>query len=140
MAGILLLLFFAPLAAIHGRRRARALVETSAGVGRQLLRLLTVPMVVLVSLTVALLVRREQAGAPFASPTGGAAATLSAQDGIVGLLVTMAGWIGEFSLILFFLAIPYVIGSLIAAALLILHSCGEITLRPLAAEPEEPAS
>ena len=139
MAVILLLLLFAPLAAIHGRRRARALVAMPAGLGGRLVRLLTVPLVVLASLTVALLVRREEVMAPFARPSGGAA-TLGAQDGFVGLLVTMAGWIGEFSLILIFLAIPYVLGSLIAAVLLILHSCGEITLQPLAAEPEELAS
>ena len=141
MTAVLVLLFFMPVAAIYGRYRARALVAQPASVSRRMARLLPVPAVILLSLIIAILAYREDGTGQLYSlaASGDASAFLNAQEGLFGWGIAAARWIGELSLVLFFLTIPYILGTLVAAVLLIFHASGEITLEPLHKEAEVPA-
>ncbi|TFF25340.1 hypothetical protein E3C22_08240 [Jiella endophytica] len=137
MTLLLVLVFFTPLAAVYGRYRARVLLSEGTNLGQRLLRLAPLPTVVLAALIVAVEARSVgPMGTATPSPEPAHGSFVNAALSFVG---TILHWIGDLSLILFFLSIPYVIGSMIAAGLLILDARGEITLTPLAVEAEEAA-
>ncbi|MBO0661666.1 hypothetical protein LQ948_03695 [Jiella sp. MQZ9-1] len=98
-----------------------------------LLRLAPVPIVLLIALSTA----------PGAYEAAGSWSSAASAIGPLWAPIPRARvlfWIGEFALIFFFLSIPYILASVVAAALLILHSWGEITLTPPPTESNEQIS
>jgi hypothetical protein len=152
MAAALLVVFFLPLAGVLGLGRARRM-RPAIGEGESLAgplwRLLLPPLLVLLCLLVALaeigshgggriaaLLRLGAGGtAPGAEPT--IYTGVAAMDFVLWLMLKG----GQLMLILFFLSVPYVLGSLVAAGLLVADRTGRTDLlrRPprAAAEPGE---
>jgi hypothetical protein len=131
-----LLVLLAPLAAIYGLKKARR-ARDSVAAGRcsllsQGLRMLLLPALVLVCAGMA---GREygwiDAGHRAAETGIGAVPpTFYTGNPLVDLLVWLALSFGNLALILFFASIPYLLGSLIALALLLADRLGALTLGP----------
>ena len=138
-----LLLLLAPLAAIYGLRRAKRARDILVA-GRRSLPGLAVRMLVFPALAV---VCAGMAGREYgwidaghrAAETGTTAVppTFYTGNPLVDLLVWLALSFGNLTLILFFASIPYVLGSLIAVALVIADRLGILTLGPTPA-PDDP--
>ena len=138
-----LLLLLSPLAAIYGLRRAkRARDVVAAGkcsLVAQAGRMLALP---LVASLCALMAGREygwlDAGRR-AAETGTTAIPPTYYTGnpLMDLVVWLALSVGNLMLILFFAAIPYVLGSLIAVALVVADRLGMLALGPTP-PPDDP--
>lgn len=137
-----LLVLLAPLAAIYGIRRAKRARDIVASgrrsLGGQSARMLVLPAVALVS---AFMAGREYGWIELgrrAAESGTADATPSFYTGnpLLDLFVWLLLSFGNLMLILFFAAIPYVLGSAIAVALLAADRLGLMTLGPTPAPDE----
>ena len=146
---VVLLCFFAPMAIINGRLRARMISTRTGRLSQKLLRLLVVPAVVAVSMPIAVFesvqgyAAGNQAEANFVRGgeiAGGDATTASDHGVVAELVISILAWIGVGSIVLFFITIPYVLGSIYAAALLILKGLGKIRLEQPQEETVEPVS
>ncbi|MCE7029295.1 hypothetical protein [Jiella avicenniae] len=146
---VVLLCFFAPMAVIYGRRRAYVISTRTGRLSQKLLRLLVVPAVVAVSMPIAVFefvqgyAAGSRAEANFvtgADIAGGDAIAASDHGGVAELVISILAWIGVSSIVLFFVAIPYVLGSVYAAALLILNGLGRIRIEPPQEQTVEPVS
>jgi hypothetical protein len=131
-----LLLLLAPLAAIYGIRRAKRARDVVANGRRSLagqaVRMLLLPAVALVS---AFMAGREYGWIEIgrqAAASGTAAVTPTFYTGnpLLDLFVWLLLSFGNLMLILFFAAIPYVLGSAIAVALLAGDRLGLLALGP----------
>lgn len=129
IGGLFILVFFLPLSFIYGRWRARGLKARHATLRGRLLSLLPMPLFFAVCAAVAVVWQNEAASRRRADLTGIANdSALDTGNGILDGLLTIARWFGQLELILFMVAIPYLIGALIAAILLVLDDKGRIEL------------
>jgi len=142
MASFFVLLFFLPLAAIYGRRRARTLAWKKPSLGSRLAALLPMPALIGVSATIAIIAAREDETARLAALSGRRTgdSLLATGNGVLDFGIAAARWVGDLALVLFFLAIPFVLGAAIAAVLLVLEANGRITLAPPQPTQDDPAS
>lgn len=142
MASVFVLLFFLPLAAIYGRRRARVLAWTKPNLGGRLAALIPMPALIGVSATIAIIAAREDEAARLAALSGRQTgdSVLATGNGVLDFTIAAARSLGDLSLVLFFLAIPFVLGAAIAAVLLVLQANGRITLAPLQPTQDDPAT
>lgn len=136
IAGLFALLFFAPAGFIYGRYRARLLRSRPGTLFSRLASLLPVPALFLVCAVIAIIHENAQAQSGSLSARGLGIDILETGSSVADGVLTLARWIGEAELILFMLAIPFLLGAAIAALLLILDARGVIALaRP--ARPDE---
>lgn len=131
------LMLLAPLALVYGfgkaRRRKARMATRGTGLGRTLLGLFPLPILVAVSLTLAIADRSIEDRRPMewlyevglldpavrALPDG-----LTLGNGPADALLAVFVFFGYGALILFFLTVPYLMGSVVAAVLLILDRLG----------------
>ena len=138
-----LIVLLSPLAAIYGFRRAkRARDAVAAGrrsAAAQAARMLVLPII---ASACAVMAGREYGWLETgrrAAETGTTAVlpTFYTGNPLADVLVWLALSVGNTMLILFFASIPYVLGSLIAVALVIADRTGVLTLGPTDA-PDDP--
>ena len=141
MAALVAILLFSPAAFIYGRYRARLLRARPGTLGSRLTALLPMPLLLGVCAAIAIIYQRERETAMLAGLRGAAPprSLLQSGNGIVDAALTVARWLGQVELILFMLAIPFILGAIVAAALLVLDARGRLTLA-LPAEAEEPGA
>lgn len=130
MAGLLALLFFLPVSFVYGRHRARRAKSGPGGLKRRLAALLPLPLLVGACLGLAVLFHASGEGT-----LGGGAAIFSTGNGVVDAGLRTARLVGDLALVLFFLSLPFVLGSAVAALLLVLDARG---VRAIPAEAPEP--
>ena len=130
IASVLAVLFFAPAAFIYGRHRARYLKAQNGTLGSRLSSLVPIPALFVVCAVIAIIYEREKGVAQMLALRGqsGARSTLSTGNGAVDFALTIARWIGDLELILFMVAMPFIMGAIVAAVLLILDARGTIRL------------
>ncbi|MEF2553373.1 hypothetical protein VQ042_18750 [Aurantimonas sp. A2-1-M11] len=116
MTAVLALLFFSPLAFIYGRYRARQLRARPGTLAERLVSLVPAPL--LLAGCAALAIVHANA------PLGTGDDVLATGNGVIDFVLRIARWIGELELILFMVAIPYLLGAAIAALLLVLDARG----------------
>ncbi|MEE2952287.1 hypothetical protein SAMN06297251_104307 [Fulvimarina manganoxydans] len=142
LAALFVLAFFSPLAFIYGRWRARGLKSRQPSLAKRLVALLPMPLILCLCATVAIIWENEGAARNRAALLGQDAHSLLATgNGVLDGLMTIARWLGQLELILFMIALPYLLGTLISATLLVLDARGTIILAPLESEevtPETP--
>ena len=111
LAAALALLFFAPLAFVYGRHVAQGLHRAHAASGRPILRLSAGRIVraVLLVLAIAVALTGREAVAAGLSP-------VLARNGGVLLVLWALDKAGGLGLMLFFLSVPYVMGSVFGIA------------------------
>ncbi|MCB8837455.1 hypothetical protein [Aurantimonas sp. VKM B-3413] len=131
MAAVFTLLFFLPLAFIYGRHRARVLrVRPGTSLAGRLAALLPMPALLAVCAAIAVIGEREDRVAEQAALVGRQSepSMLSTGFGVADAALRLARWLGELELVLFMVAIPFILGALIAALLLVLEAQGRIAL------------
>ncbi len=139
IAALVAIVFFLPLAFIYGRYRARNLKAAAGTLRSRLASLIPIPALFLVCAIIAVIFEREKSAADRLALQGIAhpGSVLDTGNGVTDFLLRVARWIGELELILFMVAIPFIMGAVVAAVLLILDARGTIVLaRPEA--PDEP--
>ncbi|EAU42290.1 3-phosphoshikimate 1-carboxyvinyltransferase [Fulvimarina pelagi HTCC2506] len=140
IGGLFVLVFFLPISFIYGRWRARGLKRSHSTLRTRLFALLPMPLFFAVCATVAVIWQNEASSRRIADLTGReAGSALDTGNGVLDGLLTVARWFGQLELILFMIAIPYLMGAVIAVILLLLDSRGRIELA-VAAEPNDPHS
>ena len=132
MTAFLALLFFSPLAFIYGRYRARQLRAAPGTLKGRLAALLPMPLFVAGCVVLAVL----HANAPL----GAGDAVLATGNGVIDFVIGAARKIGELALILFMVAIPYLLGAVIAAVLLVLDARGVAILATPTPGPDASAN
>ena len=137
IAAILAIAFFSPLAFIYGRYRARHLKAAAGTLSSRLAALLPIPALFLVCAIVAVIFEREKSVNALRDLSGQApTSALDTGNGVADFALRVARWIGEAELILFMVAVPFILGAMFAATLLVLDARGTIVLPPPA--PPEP--
>ncbi|MEN3791755.1 hypothetical protein [Fulvimarina sp. MAC3] len=137
IGGVFVLVFFLPLSFIYGRWRARGLKASHATLRGRLLSLLPMPLFFGVCAIVAVIWQTEAANRQTAKLTGGPVdSALDTGNGVLDGLLTVARWFGQLELIIFMIAIPYLMGAMIAAILLVLDDRGRIELPKPAGQTE----
>ena len=139
IAAILAVVFFSPLAFIYGNYRARHLKAAAGTLRSRLGALIPIPALFLVCAIIAVIFEHEKGVAQRLALQGIAhpGSLLDTGNGVTDFLLRLARWIGELELILFMVAVPFIMGAVVAAVLLVLDARGSIVL-PLPAPPEEP--
>ncbi|MDY8109661.1 hypothetical protein U0C82_10980 [Fulvimarina sp. 2208YS6-2-32] len=136
IGGLFVVVFFLPLSFIYGRWRARGLKAAHATLKGRLLALMPMPLFFAVCFAVATVWQSEAAQRRMADLAGSEAeSALDTGNGVLDGVLTIARWLGQVELILFMVALPYLLGALVACGLLILDANGRIVLAP----PEPPA-
>ena len=136
LAALFVLAFFSPLAFIYGRWRARVLKSRHRSLGKRLIALLPMPAILCLCAAVAIIWENEEAARNRAELLGqDAHSFLATGNGVLDAVMTIARWLGQLELILFMIALPYLLGTLVSATLLVLDAKGELTLAPI--EDEE---
>ena len=142
MAAVFTLLFFLPLAFIYGRHRARVLrARPGTSLGGRLAALLPMPALFAVCAAIAVIGEREDRVAEQAALLGrqGEPSLLSTGFGLTDAALRIARWLGELELVLFMVAIPFILGAVVAALLLVLEARGRISLEMPAAGADDVA-
>ncbi|RFC62433.1 hypothetical protein DYI37_16545 [Fulvimarina endophytica] len=129
IAALVVLLLFSPLSFIYGRYKARGLKPNHATLRARLIALLPMPLFFAVCMAVAIVWENEEAARRMAELRGeGAASALDTGNGVLDGLLTLARWFGQLELLLFVVAIPYLLGAAIAGVLLVLDDQNRIDL------------
>ena len=136
IAAVLSVVFFLPLAFIYGRHRARHLKAAGGTLGNRIASLIPIPAIFLVCAVIAVIFEGEKSAADRLALQGviHPSSVLDTGNGVTDFLLRIARWIGELELILFMVAIPFIMGAMVAAVLLVLDARGTIVLAP----PEPP--
>ena len=139
IAAILAVVFFLPLAFIYGRHRARQLKAAGGTPGSRLASLVPIPALFLVCAIIAVIFEGEKGAADRLALQGVVhpGSVLDTGNGVTDFLLRIARWIGELELILFMVTIPFIMGAIVAAVLLVLDARGTIVL-PQPGPPEVP--
>ncbi|MEX6508706.1 hypothetical protein [Jiella sp. M17.18] len=132
MAAALTLLLFLPMALIYGRYRARVLRARPGTLRTRLTTLLPMPALLSVCAAIAVIGAREDRAAEAAALAGhqARASMLTTGHVVIDAALQLARWLGELELILFMIAIPFILGAVAAAAMLVLEAAGRLTLPP----------
>ena len=139
LAALFVLAFFSPLAFIYGRWRARGLKRRHLSLAKRLIALLPMPAILCLCAMVAIIWENEEAARNRAALLGeDPHSFLATGNGVLDGLMTIARWLGQLELILFMIALPYLLGTLISATLLVLDARGTISLAPLESEEATP--
>ena len=94
------------------------------------------PAILCLCAAVAIIWENEEAARNRAALLGqDAHSFLATGNGVLDTVMTIARWLGQLELILFMIALPYLLGTLVSATLLVLDAKGELTLAPI--EDEE---
>lgn len=129
IAAAFVLLLFSPLAFIYGRWRAKGLKARHGTLRARLAALLPMPLLFGICAAIAVIYENEAAERQQAALTGRTVeSAVATGNGVIDLFLTLARWLGQIELMLFMVALPYLMGALVAAVLLILDSQGRITL------------
>ncbi|MER0239148.1 hypothetical protein [Fulvimarina sp. MAC8] len=137
---LVVIVFFLPISFIYGCWRARGLKANHGTLKACLTSLLPMPLLFATCGAVALVWASESGMRATAELVGREAPSqLDTGNGVLDAVLAIALWLGQLELFLFMIAIPYLMGAIIAAILLLLDDKGRIEL-PMPAEPTDPNS
>ncbi len=138
IAAIFAIVFFSPVAFIYGRYRARHLRARSGTLASRLAALLPMPAFLAFCGVIAVIYQTQKGAAERLALRGESAPSglFDTGNGVIDFALRLARWIGELELILFMVAVPFLLGAVVAAILLVLDARGTLALDPPVPEME----